>query len=103
MTLGRIFAGTLLAACIGLAAPSAGIAAVHTAPSRVQSALTAAKVYPNCKALNAKYPHGVARKGAKDHVSGSSKPVTGFAVNNVVYTANKNLDRDKDGVACEKR
>ncbi|MDT4992383.1 MAG: hypothetical protein QOH97_2275 [Actinoplanes sp.] len=65
-------------------------------------AATATK-YKNCTALQKKYKHGVAKKGAKDKVSGSTKPVTTFTVNTAVYNANKNLDRDKDGVACEKR
>jgi hypothetical protein len=64
----------------------------------------AAKKYANCTALNKVYKHGVARKGAKDKVSGHTKPVTNFTVNTAVYNANKaKLDRDKDGVACEKR
>lgn len=60
-------------------------------------------VYKNCAALNKAYAHGVAKKGAKDHVSGKAKPVTNFTVNDAVYNANKKLDRDKDGIACEKR
>ena len=36
-----------------------------------------------------------------DHVRGATKPVTDFARNNAVYAANKRLDRDHDGVACE--
>jgi hypothetical protein len=63
----------------------------------------AAKTYKNCTALNKTFKHGVARKGAKDKVRGSTKPVTNFTVNTKVYNANKKLDRDKDGVACEKR
>ena len=64
---------------------------------------TSAKTYANCDALHKKYPHGVAKKGARDKVSGSTKPVTNFTVNTAVYNANKKSDRDKDGVACEKR
>jgi uncharacterized membrane protein len=59
--------------------------------------------YKNCTALNKKYKHGVGKKGAKDKVSGSTKPVTNFTVNTKVYNANKGRDRDKDGIACEKR
>lgn len=59
--------------------------------------------FKNCTALQKRYKHGVARKGAKDEVRGSTKPVTAFAVNSAVYNANKSLDRDQDGVACEKR
>ena len=63
----------------------------------------AAKKYANCTALNKVYKHGVGRKGAKDKVSGHTKPVTTFTVNSTVYAANsKKLDRDHDGIACEK-
>jgi hypothetical protein len=63
----------------------------------------AAKKYANCTALHKAYKHGVGRKGAKDKVRGTTKPVTNFTVNTAVYNANKaKLDRDKDGVACEK-
>jgi hypothetical protein len=62
-----------------------------------------AKKYQNCTALNKKYAHGVARPGARDKVRGKTRPVTGFAVNKAVYQRNTHLDRDKDGVACEKR
>ncbi|MEU1808608.1 excalibur calcium-binding domain-containing protein [Micromonospora aurantiaca (nom. illeg.)] len=63
----------------------------------------AAKKYKNCTALNKTYKHGVGKKGAKDKVRGSTKPVTNFTVSNSVYGKNTHLDRDKDGVACEKR
>jgi hypothetical protein len=53
--------------------------------------------------MHAKYKHGVGKKGAKDKVSGKTKPVTNFYVSNGLYAANKKLDRDKDGIACEKR
>ncbi|WP_089156595.1 excalibur calcium-binding domain-containing protein [Micromonospora sp. NBS 11-29] len=69
----------------------------------VGPAEAAAKAYKNCTALNKTYKHGVAKKGAKDKVRGSTKPVTTFTVSNAVYAKNTKLDRDKDGVACEKR
>lgn len=59
--------------------------------------------YKNCTALNKKYKHGVGKKGAKDKVRGSTKPVTNFTVSDSVYAKNTHLDRDKDKVACEKR
>lgn len=65
--------------------------------------------FQNCTALNKSYPHGVGKKGAKDHVANpkKDKPVTTFRVDTALYTKamkyNKGLDRDKDGVACEKR
>ncbi len=61
----------------------------------------ASKTYANCTALNKVYKHGVGRTGAHDHTSG--KPVVGFTHNTSLYNANKKSDRDKDGIACEKR
>jgi hypothetical protein len=66
--------------------------------------------YKNCKALNNVYPHGVGRKGARDRTS--DKRVRNFKVSNKVYAYNdgkaprhrgeRDLDRDNDGIACEK-
>ena len=78
---------------IGLfAAPAAAIASppVHST-----------KAYANCTALNKDYPHGVAKKGASDKTSG--KKVTTFEINTKVYKLNTKSDRDKDGIACEKK
>jgi hypothetical protein len=58
--------------------------------------------FKNCSGLHSSYPHGVAKPGAHDVVRGSTRPVTTFVVNQRVYVANQRLDRDKDGVACEK-
>ena len=57
--------------------------------------------FRNCRALNARYPHGVGRVGARDHTS-SGDPVTDFKRSNKLYLVNRSLDRDKDGIACEK-
>jgi len=57
--------------------------------------------YPRCSALNRRYPHGVGRVGARDHAS-SGTPVTTFKRSNTLYRQNSHLDRDKDGIACEK-
>ncbi len=59
------------------------------------------KTYKNCTALNKDYKHGIGRKGARDKTSG--KPVTNFTRNTKIYNKNKKSDRDKDGIACEKR
>lgn len=76
---------------LGLAAPA------QAAPPKV-------KKYANCAALNKVFKHGVGRKGAKDKVSGRTKKVTNFTVYTKMYEANRaKLDRDKDGIACEKR
>jgi hypothetical protein len=60
----------------------------------------AAKTYRNCTALNRHYPHGVGKPHAHDHTSGT--PVTNFKRSKRLYRANKQSDRDGDGIACEK-
>ncbi|NYE71784.1 excalibur calcium-binding domain-containing protein [Microlunatus parietis] len=97
-------------ALIGLAAASALLAGTTVLPA---DAAPKPKSYKNCAALNKVYPHGVAKKGAKDKVKGKSKPVKNFTVSSKVYSYNdgkpkkykgeRDLDRDNDGVACEKR
>jgi hypothetical protein len=61
--------------------------------------------YKNCTNLNKRYPHGVGRANARDKTSG--EPVTTFKRSNRIYRAatsyNGGLDRDKDGIACEKK
>ncbi|MER5456575.1 excalibur calcium-binding domain-containing protein [Micromonospora sp. NPDC002389] len=69
----------------------------------VSPAQAAPTKFKNCTALNKKYRHGVGKKGARDKVRGRTKPVTNFKVSTAIYNANTKLDRDKDGVACEKR
>lgn len=67
------------------------------------SAAAKPKVYKNCAALNKKYKHGAGLKGAKDKVK-SGKAVTNFTViDKAFYKANKNRDKDKDNILCEKR
>lgn len=79
------------------------VAAATASPSEATATVTTtATRYKNCTALNKVYAHGVGKKGARDRTSGS-RPVTNFRVNTTVYRANTHLDRDKDGIACEKR
>ena len=58
----------------------------------------------SCKAVNARYPHGVGRFGAHNLTAGD--PVTNFFHSTLLYKTairfNKGLDRDHDGIACEK-
>jgi outer membrane biosynthesis protein TonB len=61
----------------------------------------APRAYPNCAALNRVYPHGVGRPGAVDRTSGTR--VTTFTRDAATYRLNPGRDRDKDGIACEKR
>ncbi len=66
--------------------------------------------YADCTALRKVHPHGVGRSGAKDRTSGT--PVTTFLVHTALYQRNdgqtprysgeKDLDRDNDGIACER-
>jgi hypothetical protein len=62
------------------------------------------RLYKNCTNLNKKYPHGLGKVGARDRTSGT--PVTNFKRSTRLYrlamSYNKGLDRDKDGIACEK-
>ena len=72
----------------------------------------AASTYPSCATMNSgKYPHGVGKKGAVDKTSG--KKVTTFTVDSAVYkrystsasrgSQYRDLDRDNDGIACERK
>ena len=54
----------------------------------------------SCAALNARYPHGVGKVGARDRTTGS-RPVTSFKRSNALYAIAKGRDRDRDNVACE--
>jgi Excalibur calcium-binding domain len=68
-----------------------------------RGASAAERKFRNCETLNNVYPHGVGLPGAVDRVSGSKNRVTNFAKKAGVYRAqSKNLDRDGDGIACEK-
>lgn len=76
-------------------------ASLTVAPLMVSAPASAATDYANCSELNADHPHGVGRTGAVDSTSGT--PVTTFTVDDDLYNANSESDRDKDGIACEKR
>ena len=98
----RVLAGALSLAVLSL--PFAGLVSPADAAPKPEH-------YASCKALNEDYPHGVGKKGAKDKTSG--KRVTNFKVSDKVYGMNNgkrnpatgeyDLDRDNDGIACEKR
>jgi Excalibur calcium-binding domain len=86
-------------------------AALLVAPARAASeepASVAAPsmpwLYKNCSHLNSKYRHGVGRRGAIDQTSGTK--VTTFRRSTLLYrramSYNRGLDRDHDGIACEK-
>jgi hypothetical protein len=60
--------------------------------------------YQSCAQLNARYPHGVGLVEARDRTNGTP-PVTTFVRSDKLYAqamaANKTLDSDHDGIACE--
>jgi len=73
-------------------------AAVMTLAAPAEAAT--ARKFANCTALKKVYPNGVAKPGYK------AKParvrIYTPKVNAALYQANKKMDRDKDGVACER-
>ncbi len=81
------------AICLALVVGVTGIgrAAQHAPVARV-----------SCKTVNAKYPHGVGRPGARDKTSRGAG-VTNFTRNKKLYERYRGLDRDHDGIACEKK
>jgi hypothetical protein len=93
--------GTRAAAARGLIVVvvlSAALVAASTSSASIPP------LYKNCTNLNKRYPHGVGKVGARDHTSGT--PVTTFKRSTLIYrramSYNQGLDRDKDGIACEK-
>ena len=85
--------GVALTLCVVLL-PTPALATPEAAPP----------LYKNCTNLNKKYPHGLGKNGARDRTTGT--PVTNFKrstkLYNLAMSHNRGLDRDKDGVACEK-
>lgn len=96
---GVVLAGSLVLAPVAsaTAAPVGSVAASHAVVAKV-------KVFKNCTALNKVYKGGVAKAGVKYNKAAGKKRA--FKVkpkfSTALYKANKKLDRDKDGIACEK-
>lgn len=61
--------------------------------------------WQSCAHVNAKYRHGVGKLGAHERTT-SADPVTNFYRSTRLYriamSYNRGLDRDHDGIACEK-
>ena len=93
---------TLVVLLIASASAATGVAGVTSAPA-ARGAIQ--YLWQNCKHVNARYPHGVGKRFAHDKTSGI--PVTNFKRSTLLYlramSYNRGLDRDKDGIACEKR
>ena len=64
-----------------------------------QSANAAPKKYKNCTELNQVHPGGVAKPGA---VNKGGKTKNEPTIDAPLYKLNASLDRDRDGIACEK-
>ena len=93
---------TLVVLLIASASAATGVAGVTSAPA-ARGAIP--YLWQNCKHVNARYPHGVGKRFAHDKTSGI--PVTNFKRSTLLYlramSYNRGLDRDNDGIACEKR
>lgn len=98
-----IVAGALVGApSVASAAPvpTASVTATRVAPA----AKPVVKKFANCSALNKAHKGGVAKAGVKfNKVNGKNKA---FKVkptfSTALYNANSKMDRDRDGIACEK-
>ncbi len=64
------------------------------------ASLGAPTAYKNCAALNQAFPNGVAQTAKFKNLG--KGPIATPKVDAKVYLANKKLDVDKDGIACEK-
>ena len=87
------------------AAPIAvAVAVVSVAPFAGAAIERIPAQWKNCTQVNKRFPHGVGRLRARDKTSGT--PVANFKRSNLLYNTamryNRGLDRDKDGIACEK-
>jgi hypothetical protein len=85
-----------------------GMAAVGLGAGQTPAATNAAAIpylWQNCTHVHTKYRHGVGKVGAHDRTTGT--PVTTFyrstRLYNIAMHYNRDLDRDRDGIACEKR
>lgn len=105
-----VAAGLLVVPAAAAQAATAGHAASAAYAVKTVTTIKMGKAakYKNCTAMHKKYAGGVA-KSSKVH---NTKTVAGHKVratsaykpkvSAALYAANKGLDRDKDGIACEK-
>lgn len=85
-----------------LVAVVAGLVVLAASASAAREAIPAR--WKNCTIVNKRFPHGVGKLRAHDKTTGT--PVTNFRRSTALYLTamhyNRGLDRDKDGIACEK-
>jgi hypothetical protein len=90
-----------VAVAVVIAAPGTAARNDTTAPT---TGVVIPRLYKNCTNLNKRYPHGLGKRLARDKTSGD--PVRNFYRSTRLYLVamshNRGLDRDKDGIACEK-
>jgi hypothetical protein len=88
----------------GCALLAAGAVVVSVAPAPAATGAIPAP-WRSCKVVNERFPHGVGRRFAHDRRK-SGDPVTNFRRSTLIYRRamryNPDLDRDRDGIACEK-
>jgi hypothetical protein len=91
------------AAVVMLAVPATAAPDGTTGP---RAATAVPRLYDNCTNFNKRYRHGVGRRGARDRTKSGRNPVTNFLRSTLIFNRamrwNRDLDRDRDGVACEK-
>ena len=79
---------------------SVGVALIFSAQVLFLTSANGAIIkFKNCIELNKTYPGGVALPGAVN-AGGATKKTPKY--DKALYIANKNSDRDKDGIACER-
>lgn len=66
----------------------------------VHSADAAPVKFKNCKELNKTYPGGIAKNAKIRNKGGKTKYTPSVSLE--IYNENMGLDRDKDGIACER-
>jgi hypothetical protein len=92
---------------LGIAAATA-VLATSVVVGGTSTAQAAPKSYANCTAVHKVYSGGIAKKSVKKNKVVSGGKATYRALKGTVkkddalYKANTKLDRDKDGIACEK-
>ena len=69
-------------------------------PATAVTARPSAHHFANCTDMHRVYKGGVARRGAHDHRASGHARYAPY-VSTKLYNANSQMDRDKDGVACE--
>jgi hypothetical protein len=76
-----------------------GVIPTPTVALATPTAAPAVPIFISCRTLRAAYPDGVKRIGARN----TGRKARGhMAADDAVYRANRRLDQDKDGIACER-